>query len=91
MRLTTFLPPGAERPRAGEVRGDRVVAYDWARCSSGSPAEIANPPAGESFALADVTLLAPVPRPGAILGIGFNYADHAREWGRSSPRRRSCS
>ena len=27
MRLATFLAPGSSRPRAGEVRGEQVVAY----------------------------------------------------------------
>jgi 2-keto-4-pentenoate hydratase/2-oxohepta-3-ene-1,7-dioic acid hydratase in catechol pathway len=31
--------------------------------------------------LADVTLAAPIPRPGKILAIGRNYADHAAESG----------
>lgn len=31
--------------------------------------------------LAAVTLLAPVPRPGKILGVGRNYGDHAKEVG----------
>lgn len=32
-------------------------------------------------ALADLELLAPVPRPGKIIGVGRNYADHAKETG----------
>lgn len=32
-------------------------------------------------ALAAVTLYAPVPRPGKIIGVGRNYADHAKETG----------
>ncbi len=32
-----------------------------------------------------VTLLAPVPRPGKILGIGLNYADHVEESGMDMP------
>ena len=31
--------------------------------------------------LADTTLLAPIPRPGKIVAIGRNYADHAKETG----------
>ena len=31
--------------------------------------------------LADVALLAPVPRPGKIVAVGRNYADHAKETG----------
>lgn len=32
-----------------------------------------------------ITLLAPVPRPGKILGIGLNYADHVEESGMEMP------
>ena len=35
--------------------------------------------------LADVQLKAPIARPGKILGIGLNYADHAAEGGRKKP------
>lgn len=34
---------------------------------------------GQGRPIADVELLAPVPRPGKIVAIGRNYADHARE------------
>jgi 2-keto-4-pentenoate hydratase/2-oxohepta-3-ene-1,7-dioic acid hydratase in catechol pathway len=37
------------------------------------------------YASGDVTLLAPVPRPGKILGIGLNYADHVAESGMARP------
>ncbi len=36
-------------------------------------------------ALADVELLAPIARPGKILGIGLNYADHVAESGMEKP------
>jgi 2-keto-4-pentenoate hydratase/2-oxohepta-3-ene-1,7-dioic acid hydratase in catechol pathway len=36
--------------------------------------------------LPDVRLLAPVPKPGKIIGIGLNYADHAAEGGREKPK-----
>ena len=39
------------------------------------------PAAAQSFALAEVQLFAPVPRPGKIVAIGRNYADHAKETG----------
>ncbi len=87
MRLATFLTPGSSHPRAGEVRGDLVVAYaDEAFTVLDRLRDPAAPAAdGPSFALADVTLLAPVPRPRAIFGIGLNYADHIAETGGTAP------
>jgi 2-keto-4-pentenoate hydratase/2-oxohepta-3-ene-1,7-dioic acid hydratase in catechol pathway len=87
MKLATFLAPGETEPRAGEVRGDEVVAFASgtvrdrlaAAHVDGAPAD------GASHALADVTLLAPVPRPRAIFGIGLNYAGHAAEQGQPLP------
>ncbi|AMK76794.1 MULTISPECIES: fumarylacetoacetate hydrolase family protein [Methylomonas] len=35
--------------------------------------------------LADVRLLAPIPRPGKLLGVGLNYADHIGETGMEKP------
>jgi len=86
VKLVTFLPPGADAPLAGEVRGDAVIAFDDGttvldRLASGDR----TPATGATFALADVALLAPVPRPRAIFGIGLNYADHAAETGRERP------
>ena len=37
------------------------------------------------IALADVKLLAPIPRPGKFLGLGLNYVDHISETGREKP------
>jgi 2-keto-4-pentenoate hydratase/2-oxohepta-3-ene-1,7-dioic acid hydratase in catechol pathway len=85
MRLATFIPPTNGQSRAGEVRDDRVISFESGtvldRLASGDRA----PATGESFALADVTLLAPVPRPRAIFGIGLNYAKHAAESGQEPP------
>jgi len=85
MKLATFTAPGSSEPRAGEVRGDRIVAFDGGtvldRLASGDRA----PAGGEAYALADVALLAPVPRPRAIFGIGLNYAAHAAEQGKEPP------
>ena len=87
MRLATFLAPGATDPSAGEVRGDEVVAFETGtvldRLASGDTA----PAGGAAYPLGDVTLLAPVPRPRAIFGIGLNYAAHARETGKDLPER----
>jgi acylpyruvate hydrolase len=85
MRLATFVPPGAEQPRAGEIHGDEVVTFadgtvlDRVSRGDGTPA------GGDAFPLAGVTLLAPVQRPRAIFGIGLNYAEHARETGQELP------
>jgi 2-keto-4-pentenoate hydratase/2-oxohepta-3-ene-1,7-dioic acid hydratase in catechol pathway len=86
MKLATFLVPGATAPVAGEVRGDAVVAFEDGttvldRLASGDRA----PAGGAQHALADVTLLAPVPRPRAIFGVGLNYAAHAAEQGKEAP------
>jgi acylpyruvate hydrolase len=85
MRLATYLPPGATEPVAGEVRGDEVVAFAAGtvldRLASGDRA----PADGERYPLAEVTLLAPVPQPRAIFGIGLNYAAHAAETGAELP------
>jgi acylpyruvate hydrolase len=85
MKLATFIAPGEHEPRAGEVRGDEIVVFGGGsvrdRLASGDLA----PAAGAAFALADVTLLAPVPRPRAIFGIGLNYAAHAAEQGKPLP------
>jgi 2,4-didehydro-3-deoxy-L-rhamnonate hydrolase len=40
---------------------------------------------GRPLPLAEVRLLAPVPRPGKIICIGLNYRDHARETGQEIP------
>jgi 2-keto-4-pentenoate hydratase/2-oxohepta-3-ene-1,7-dioic acid hydratase in catechol pathway len=39
-------------------------------------------PSGAVHALKNVRLLAPIPRPGKIIGVGLNYKDHAAEVGR---------
>jgi 2-keto-4-pentenoate hydratase/2-oxohepta-3-ene-1,7-dioic acid hydratase in catechol pathway len=41
--------------------------------------------AAHEIDLADVTLKAPVPRPGKIICIGLNYRDHAEETGQAIP------
>ncbi|MCL4293591.1 MAG: fumarylacetoacetate hydrolase family protein [Acidimicrobiia bacterium] len=41
--------------------------------------------AGDPVALDSVDLLAPVARPGSVVAIGLNYADHARETGAELP------
>lgn len=38
-----------------------------------------------SHRLSELSLLAPIPRPGKVIGIGMNYADHCREQGIDQP------
>ena len=89
MRLATFLAPGSTDTRAGEVRGERVYGYALEGLTVldrlGDPEAV--PVEGQSWALDEVTLLAPVPTPRAIFGIGLNYADHVREMGGEPPER----
>lgn len=94
MKLVTFLSNGA--CKIGALVGDAIVAADdslpndmigflaagvearralQALIDGGAPRR----------ALADVTLLAPIPRPGKLLGIGLNYADHINETGWEKP------
>jgi acylpyruvate hydrolase len=87
MRLATFLPPNSSSARAGEVHGDRLVAFADERVTVLDCLHDGSRPAagGPSFALTEVTLLAPVPEPRAIFGIGLNYADHVAEMGGTPP------
>jgi acylpyruvate hydrolase len=92
MRLATFLPPGSEDARAGEVReeGGELRLFAHAQEELTVLDRLADPEAvpveGRSWALDEVTLLAPVPVPRAIFGIGLNYADHVRETGGETPK-----
>src|SRR5215210_6341291 len=87
MRLTTFLPPGSDKPRAGQIHDDEVISFvlkretvlERLRTSDFDPA------LGEPYPVSDVTLLAPVLAPRAIFGIGLNYAAHAAETGQELP------
>lgn len=86
MKLATFLPPAETTPVAGEVRGDRACAFADGttvvdRLTSGDR----TPADGPEYALAEVTLLAPVPRPSALYGIGLNYVAHAAETAKELP------
>ena len=85
MKLATFLAPDRERPAAGVLDGDRVVALAGELAVidvlAGAPAETTD----ASWALSDVELLAPVPEPGTIYAIGLNYAKHIAETGAQRP------
>jgi 2-keto-4-pentenoate hydratase/2-oxohepta-3-ene-1,7-dioic acid hydratase in catechol pathway len=87
MKLATFLAPGESDPQAGEVRGDEIVAFSTGtvldRLASGDRA----PADGAAHPLADVQLLAPVPRPPAIFCVGRNYAAHIAEMSSDKPEK----
>jgi 2-keto-4-pentenoate hydratase/2-oxohepta-3-ene-1,7-dioic acid hydratase in catechol pathway len=85
MKLVTFIPPGSDEPRGGEVRGEEVVSFDAGTVLDRLASGDRSPASGRAFPLAEVTLLAPVPRPRAIFGIGRNYAAHAAELGNVLP------
>jgi 2-keto-4-pentenoate hydratase/2-oxohepta-3-ene-1,7-dioic acid hydratase in catechol pathway len=92
MRLVSFTHE--EQRRWGRTEGDAVVDLTAAGIAptvlalleAGEPALVAARRAsGASLALASVKLSAPVLRPPKILGIGLNYADHARETNQKTP------
>src|SRR5256885_15859968 len=87
MKLATFIAPGGSEPQAGEVRGEEVVAFASGTVLDRLASGDRTPADGPAHALADVTLLAPVPRPAAIFCIGRNYAAHISEMGSDRPEK----
>ena len=96
MKLASFSTGGAMVP--GLVFGDGIIALS--RLIPHAPAEMievikhwdelrpllpATPPAADLLPLSRVRLEAPIARPGTVLAIGLNYADHVRETGRDMP------
>jgi len=92
MRLVTYA---ADRgPRAGLLRDGEVVDAGDALgieaismrelLGSGRVNELRDSN-GTATPLADVDLLPPVPDPQKLIGIGLNYADHAKEGGAEPP------
>jgi 2-keto-4-pentenoate hydratase/2-oxohepta-3-ene-1,7-dioic acid hydratase in catechol pathway len=83
VRLATFEVDG--QVRAGVVDGERVTALEPGQTVvdvlAGEPARLS----GDKWALDDVSLLAPIPAPGTIYGIGLNYAKHVEETGATAP------
>ena len=86
MKLATFLAPGHDEPLAGQVLDDSVVAFaDGRRVLDVLAAGRSTAADGESWPLAEITLLAPVPEPGTVYAIGLNYAAHVAETGAQRP------
>ena len=92
MKIARFVQAEGS-PRLGAVVGHNLHALDSldvgddvvaaALCSPAERDEAAAK--GETIALADVQLLAPVARPPKFLAIGLNYKDHIEEGGRATP------
>ena len=91
MRLATFADPGTGEARAGQVCGDLVVEMRGETVLERLASGDRTPADGAEHALAELTLLAPVPRPRAIFGIGLNYAAPPERPGAIFPRRRWSS
>jgi 2-keto-4-pentenoate hydratase/2-oxohepta-3-ene-1,7-dioic acid hydratase in catechol pathway len=83
MRLATFQSGGGA-PQAGIIINDQITgtgASMLAVIAAGVPPVTSGP----SHRLADVKLLAPIPRPPKFICVGLNYRDHAREAGLEIP------
>lgn len=96
MKLATFSATGS--PEIGVVEGDSVISLSRATPRLAASmidlisrwgdieAEVRRvAQAGARQPLKDVRLLPPIPRPGKIMAIGLNYADHILETGREMP------
>ncbi len=94
MRLATFTSGGGALPGAvvsettivplGALAPDMLTLIaDW-DALHGAAEAMATAREG-ALDLAAVRLLAPVPRPGKIMAIGLNYADHIAETGAQTP------
>jgi 2-keto-4-pentenoate hydratase/2-oxohepta-3-ene-1,7-dioic acid hydratase in catechol pathway len=84
VRLATFEAEG--QVYAGRVEGDQVVAFggrDGVRAALAT-GSVADSELGR-WPLAELSLHAPIPDPGAIYAIGLNYAEHVRETGGTPP------
>ena len=75
MKIYRFLEDG--RPRVG------VGDHEWLTPHSGDVLDLGSR-AGTSSSLRDAKLLPPI-RPGKIVAVGRNYAEHAKELGNEPP------
>ena len=98
MKLATFQ--AGPTPELGAVVGDRIVPLN--RAAPGLPADMTGLIAAwpeiqaevrriaelgaDALPLDQVRLLAPIRRPGKIMAIGLNYADHIAESGMDTPQ-----
>lgn len=97
MKLVTFTQGGS--PELGLVLGDKVVSISRARPLLAKDmleliarwpdverdVRVIGETAADAIALDQVHLMAPIRRPGKIMAIGLNYADHIAESGMGTP------
>lgn len=99
MRLVTFATGNGAR--LGALAGDDVIDLaaadpelpsevlaflrDGDKLRERAQAVLADPPEAARRPVADVALLAPVPRPPKLVCVGLNYRDHAAETGLDLP------
>jgi 2-keto-4-pentenoate hydratase/2-oxohepta-3-ene-1,7-dioic acid hydratase in catechol pathway len=87
MRFVTFLSGNQARPGV-VLDGDVVVDTGFGSLleliESGTKIETSGE--GSKHRLADVQLLAPIPRPRKLICVGLNYRDHAVETGAQIPK-----
>lgn len=83
MRIVTFSHNGSIQH--GERTASGVRVHPTATSAIDLAMNAADHPPGEEIALAEVELLAPVPRPGKVICIGLNYRAHAAEGGFEVP------
>ncbi|HEU5470168.1 MAG TPA: fumarylacetoacetate hydrolase family protein [Actinophytocola sp.] len=79
MRIARIAHPEGVAFVAVEGDGDDLVAVEIAEHPFGTPTFT-----GRRFPLTDTRLLAPI-LPSKLIGVGKNYADHAREMGGEAP------
>ncbi len=84
MRLVAYSLPGESQVRRGVVVQDDGIVEAPGDFRALGPQDLAGlvqyQTAPSTARLSEVTLHAPVPNAGKILGIGLNYADHAQEF-----------
>ncbi|HXQ59123.1 MAG TPA: fumarylacetoacetate hydrolase family protein [Acidimicrobiales bacterium] len=101
MRLVSFVSGDDPHqvPRTGVVEGDEVVdltdpvvglpgdMVDFLAAGPGAIEQAGAAPSSKAarYARSTVTLLAPVPRPPKVMGLGMNYGAHVAEMGRPRP------
>ena len=89
MRFVTFEAAGVAR--LGLVEGGEVAdlgagaLIDAIRGGAAGLAQAAKATTGQRLPLDGLTLLPVIPRPGKIICLGLNYAEHAAEGGREKP------